>query len=541
VYHGAQVEARLRGIAAVCLLALLGALTGIGKDVAAQSSTRVTTLLVPYTEYQWWLIRWETNEILCQFSTDHEGLPTLNNIGHSCGSDLATAWSNTPSCILGKKKTTTTECKGLYLYLLGSQAKVRQVTIELPPAVVWVNLEGCNPIPPENFCPNLPVLVLTGEEPLPDESILAIQGTYDGEPFVCSENICKLPMHPTPLEGSHIEFWAISSYGDNSKIFSAQVRVIDTGVSADASSGWYIDVISSQWQGAPLASCARIWESFPTIGGPPPWLSTPDSPLLIASDEPYYYLAGRLISQEVVNAQDCLTGGLLPNGYADVCGLEKARSLVEEWQNQFDKRVIEVAKETGVPAQLMKNLFAQESQFWPGIFRVPFEFGLGQITQNGADSILLWNPAFFQQFCPLILSEETCALGYLNLGPKEQVTIRGALALQAKTDCPDCSTGVDLSETEFSVLLFANTLVANCAQISRTIYNATFNMAGAVATYEDLWRFTVANYHAGPGCVSYAIHGAWQGVGKLTWDEVSTRFTDPCKGVVPYVEKITNR
>jgi hypothetical protein len=521
------------------MVALLGALTGTGKDVAAQVPTRVSTLLVPYTEFQWWLIRWETNEILCQFSTDHEGLPTTADIAKTCGQEQATLWYKTPACILGKKKTSTTECQGLYIYLISSQTKEKQVTIELPPAEVWVNLEECTPILPENFCPNLPVLVLTGDEPLPDESILAIQGNYDGEPFVCSGNLCKIPLHPTPLEGSHIEFWAISSYGDNSEVFTAQVRVIDTGIRADSSSGWYVDVISSQWQGAPLASCSRIWEAFPTIGGPPTWLSTPESPLQIASDEPYYYLAGRLISHELVDASDCPSGGVLPNGYADVCGLEKARSMVEDWQNQFDQRVTEVAKETGVPAQLMKNLFAQESQFWPGLFRVPFEFGLGQITQDGADSILLWNTTFYQQFCPLILSEETCALGYLNLGPKEQITLRGALALQAKVDCPDCPTGVDLSDTEFSISLFANTLVANCAQVSRTIYNATLNMAGQVSTYEDLWHLTVANYHAGPGCVSYAIHQAWQNTGKLTWEEVSTRFTDPCKGVIPYVEKIT--
>ncbi len=62
-------------------------------------------------------------------------------------------------------------------------------------------------------------------------------------------------------------------------------------------------------------------------------------------------------------------GGMLPNGYADVCGLEKARPIVADWQNQFDQQIIDVGKATGVPGQLMKNLFAQESQFWPGMYR----------------------------------------------------------------------------------------------------------------------------------------------------------------------------
>jgi hypothetical protein len=61
-----------------------------------------------------------------------------------------------------------------------------------------------------------------------------------------------------------------------------------------------------------------------------------------------------------------------------------------------------------------------------------------------------------------------------------------------------------------------------------------------VATYEDLWRFTIANYHAGPGCTAYAIHQTWQNTGSLTWQEAVNYFTDPCQGVIPYVEKITH-
>ena len=315
---------------------------------------------------------------------------------------------------------------------------------------------------------------------------------------------------------------------------------MDTGVTPSPfAMGWYIDVISTQWVGPPLASCARIWEAFPSIGTPPEWLASPDHEVLLASVEPYYYLAGRLIAQGLVDVSDCVTGGLLPNGYADVCGLEKSSTLIEKWQNQFDERIVEVAAETGIPSQLLKNLFAQESQFWPGVFRVPYEFGLGQITDNGADSILLWNREFYDKFCPLVLSSEVCEGGYLHLSDEEQALLRGALALQAKSDCPGCPTGVDLMHTNDTVMLFAKTLQANCAQISQSIYTATEMMAGNVSTYEDLWRFTIANYHAGPGCVSYAIHQAWQNTGVLNWDQVSNYFTDPCKGVVPYVEKIT--
>jgi hypothetical protein len=522
--------------AAVILSLLFGALGVSFTPVAADIPARLTTIVVSYTEYQWWLMSWDHNMIVCQAFIDHEGLPTVGDIVRECGQEVALSWWTTPPC------PDTINCKGLYLFAISSEPKEKEVILKLPPATVWVTLEGCDPVPPENRCVDIPTLVLTGEEPLPDERIVAIQGSIDGLPFGCQDQVCKLPLAATPLFGSRIEFWADSSYGDATEHFTAQVRVIDTGFSAaPGTSGWYVDVFSDQWNGPPIASCTRIWEALPPIGGPPPWLSSPEGFQLLASAEPYYYLAGRMISGGLVDASSCPTGGMLPNGYADACGLEVARPAVEAWQNQFDQRILEVSHTTGVPAQLMKNLFAQESQFWPNIFRVPWELGLGQITDNGAETVLLWNQDFFTQFCPLVLSEDACAGGYLNLGENDQAILRGALALQAKADCSDCAMGVNLSNVNFSVLLFANTLQSNCAQVARTIYTATNSMAGLVSTYEDLWRLTVANYHAGPGCMAFAIHQAWtfSSNGRLTWEDVKNNLTEPCLGVVPYVEKIT--
>ncbi len=131
------------------------------------------------------------------------------------------------------------------------------------------------------------------------------------------------------------------------------------------------------------------------------------------------------------------------------------------------------SKDSSIPAQLLKNLFAQESQFWPGVFRVPYEFGLGQITDNGTDVILLWNESFFDQFCPLVLAEDACADGYLKLKPDDQAILRGALALEAKSDCPDCLTGVDLTNANFSISLFGETLKANCEQVNQIVRTAT--------------------------------------------------------------------
>jgi hypothetical protein len=528
---------------AFLLLFVFGAVVWMSRRARAEEQPgRQTTIVIPIIEYEWWLLSWQDNEIVCRVLTEHEGLPSGDDVLKACGAEVQAEWMSTPSCNkITEGKGKISSCPGLYLLQISSQPKEKKVVIDLPPAKAWVSLDGCTPIPPENLCERLPNLLLEGEEPLPNERITSIEGTINGTPFACDGATCPLTLSTTTRDGVTVEFWANSSFGDSSPHYTAQVRVIDAGVSlVPGGGGWYVDVLSSQWRGAPLASCSQVWGAFPPVAGSVSWLKSPKQPTLLTSDDAYYYLAGRLIVQGIVDASHCSSAGLLPNGYADACGLEAAAPQVMAWQNQFDARIVQVSKETGVPAQLMKNLFAQESQFWPGVFKVPYEFGLGQITDKGADTILIWNPTFYAQFCPLVLTQEACDKGYLHLPSETQAMLRGALAVKAKADCPTCEAGVDLNNASFNITLFAQTLTASCDQVAQIVYNATAATPGAVSSYEDLWRFTLANYHAGPGCVSYAIHAAWTSNGvKLLWDEVAGQFTEACQGVVPYVEKIT--
>jgi hypothetical protein len=530
----------------LCFAFLFLIITLIGRgSVRAANNTngekvRQSTIVVTYKRYEWWLLRWADNQLLCHVYIDHEGWPTAEEVLTDCGGTVYSQWINTQPCSgLDQGNILPNGCIGLYIYFIGSAHAEKEILVDLPPAQVYVTLSGCSPVPPENLCPTIPSLHFEGYEPLPNEQITAIHVKMDGAETTCQGNTCDIQLHSTRLAGTTVEFWADSSFGDSSTIFTAMVRVIDSGVSASPTSGgWYVDVISTQWEGNEIATCAQEWQAFPPVGGVPDWLSTPEDPAFLATEQPYAYLAGRLIAQGVVSASTCLSSGLLSNGYADNCGLELAMPKVIVWQNQFDGQIMQVANDTKVPAQLLKNLFAQESQFWPGVYRQPKEFGLGQITDNGADALLLWNPSFFDQFCPLVLNQEQCSLGYLKLDSDTQAIIRGALATSADADCSDCEFGIDLTSIDTSINLVAHTMLADCEQVAQIVYNATGRIAGEVASYEELWKFAIADYHVGPGCLSYAMYTAWAAGSSMDWEHVSTHLTEPCETVIPYVTQI---
>jgi hypothetical protein len=47
------------------------------------------------------------------------------------------------------------------------------------------------------------------------------------------------------------------------------------------------------------------------------------------------------------------------------------------------------------------------------------------------------------------------------------------LASQAKADCPECPTGINLTIANSSIQLVAQTLLANCEQVAQIVYNAS--------------------------------------------------------------------
>ncbi len=491
---------------------------------------RFSVITQDYTAYTWWLTDWGTNKVACSLEVDHEGLPMGGEIYDSCGKTIYTKWIGTGTC--GQDG----DCGGYYLQLISSAPASRKVSVKLQPPVVWVSLDGCIPFNSTFRCDRLPSLVLTGEEPLDGEHITSVEGNLNGREFTC-DPICQVDLVPTGDDGINISFWAFSSYGNSSNTFTVRVRVIP----ADDASGhfWYADVLSTQWQGVSLAGGSMTWDVFPPIGGVPPWLATPASPTDLATSIPYEYLAAHLLRQGIADSSNCLAGGLMEDGSASTCGLEAALPAVTDWQNRFDELIFTAAQTTGIPAQLLKNIFARESQFWPGIFNELHEAGLGQLTVGGADTTLLWNRPFFEQFCPSILDDAICSKGYAHIQPEQQMTLDEALVKSVDAFCQDCPLGIDLDRADNSVAIFAETILANSEQAGMIVFNTYGASPGNAASYEDLWRFTMVNYNAGPGCLTLAMRDTRDLGETLDWEHLSQHFTPVCQPALDYVNSLT--
>jgi hypothetical protein len=500
---------------------------------------RITVITVEYTAFEWWMVSWKGHKTVCSVVVDHEGMPTPGEIYRDCGEAVYKTWISQDPCIHVPDKK---DCKGYYTYEVDNWKAEKEIPVQLAPAAAWLSLEDCEPVlsASTNICETIPTLVITGHEPLPNESIIRVEGTYNGEPFLCDKtDVCKIQLEETPEDGVPVEFWVYSSYGDSSLIMSAQVRVRQEDEGDPDQLYLYVDVLSSQWQGEAVATCADSWHAFPPVGGPPEWLTTPTESEGLSSDIPYTYLAANLILQGAVDASACPDGGLVAGGGVNQCGLEKSRQAVNDWQDRFDTLILTTAEATGVPARLLKNLFARESQFWPGIYQAASDAGLGQLTENGADTTLFWNPSFYNQFCPLVLSSDRCGKGYLHLKEEEQIFLRQSLVASVNASCEECPLGLDLTQADFSVSVFAHTLLANCEQAGQVVRNMTGEYPGQAASYEDLWKFTLVNYNAGPGCLGDAIDRALNDDLELTWENVSSRLPEACRGAIDYVNDIS--
>jgi thermitase len=273
----------------------------------------------------------------------------------------------------------------------------------------------------------------------------------------------------------------------------------------------------------------------------PGWLDMSTSADQIYSEYPLETLAGKLILYGVTSAPDCPNGGLLDDSLASKCGVQATLPEVIKWQNRFNSAIIAASQQTGVPPVMLKNVFAWESQFWPNtVFVNTSEYGLGHLTEMGADSVLRWNYAFYQSTCHDSFSSENCDKFYVDQPLAIQSALRGVVLQKVNADCGNCNYGLDLQKAEDSIPTFATTLLANQRLVKIYIQWFTGKKAADVVGDGDLWRFTLASYNAGPGCFKSALAKTYYAGKPINWDTLSSNFDPACRGANAYVDFVSN-
>jgi hypothetical protein len=267
----------------------------------------------------------------------------------------------------------------------------------------------------------------------------------------------------------------------------------------------------------------------------PRWLQTFVQADDLHTENRYDLLAGQMVRAKLVDGSACPSGGLNLDGSPNACGLEAAQAEVLTWQNRYDGQIATAGQQNSVPPFVMKAVIAVESQFWPGSSWVKGEIGLGQMTEFGADLLLANQPARYQQVCRQALRPEVCDLPYLFQPASNQSMLRGLVLKSIDATCSSCTGGINLAKGEHAVDVVAETLAASCVQSGRVISWATGHRPADRMSYEDFWRFVLANYHSGAGCMFQALQHAGNSTG---WSGIAANLSPGCASGSAYIRRI---
>lgn len=465
----------------------------------------------------WRFSRWRDGIKVCDIYVTHTNYPSEQEIRSYCGDEILLTWRETPACNEALLGQDASECEGVYIGYLGKSIQLVKELVELPEVKLSVEMLNCVP---GSWCDERLIMRFNGEEPLSDHNVISMHVKIGSTEKKCDESFCDLRMPITYDQGVEVEFWATSDFGDESEHIIFTLRNVPDENKNDM---FRVDVIGAGIEGgAPVGS--EEWHLFPILNHPDGYLfEQPISPGELKTNNRFLYLAGKLILTGKVDGSTCSGFGLVDNNTANPCGERLAQDKVEEWQNQYDEQILTSSMEFTVPARLLKGIIAQETQFWPHPVS-PIEFGLGRITENGADMLLNWNTPIFLEKCNTLISVETCAAGYSNLDPEDQSLLRGLVISEVGT--------------EQEIALLAATFEASSTQVAQMVKNITQLPINEVSTYEEMWRISVANYHAGSGCVGTAMEAAWANGDNMYWDAIYPNLLGDCMGAVDYVESV---
>gem|GEM_PF-1894725 len=122
----------------------------------------------------------------------------------------------------------------------------QEATNTYPPATIGSSLQNCTL--QSGWCVTAAKLSLSGNEPISGHSIIAIEGSRNGQTFACVGANCSVPLN----EGNNsFTYWALSSWGDSSimgtltaKVDSQMPSVIGAFTGTSGTNNWYISPVS---------------------------------------------------------------------------------------------------------------------------------------------------------------------------------------------------------------------------------------------------------------------------------------------------------
>jgi hypothetical protein len=442
-------------------------------------------------------------------------LPRADEIETYCGAQVYQNWSTSPPCTSFIETGDREECEGSFLVYLGEQDTTYTKVVYLPRPEALFELDNCRA---DAWCKQRPIFRFYGQEPLDGYQIETVYVQIGSRQVTCGRADCFFNLPETDSRGIWVDYWAVSSYGDESPHQTIHLRNLSRKLNGKQE--YFVEVLSAMQVEAPAS---LVWDAFPTAAHPDALLyNQVENVGQLNSANHLYYLAGRLIFTGQVDAADCVMGGLLDNGMANTCGEEKAYATTLEWQNQYNLQIYQAARHWDVPARVLKGILAQESQFWPDP-QIEDEYGLGSLSENGVDMLLTIDESGFLAYCLSNFDAETCALGYTNLSDVQRAYLRG-MALRAVN-------------TDGEIDLLARTLRASSIQVGELVRDLTQGPAGEASAYEDLWEFSIANYHAGPGCVERGLKTLADEQKGLTFEDYCAVAND-CPMACTYVERV---
>ena len=496
--------------------------------------SRLETAVSHALYHKWNLVYWSTNGTACDiYLIGETARPSQRDILSQCGPGIFWLWYTTGACFQVESST----CKGLYLYDSG-QTDAIVTTKQIHPILVNAEL-SCKSIKQQEktTCTGQPFLEINALDTKSGAWVKTIEvNGVSNQDTICTSDHCEVALPETGPEGIILQYWATSTLGDASIRHFLTIRASHDPTNLPY---WQISMAGDQFKDSPFANATALsadWLSLPPPD-PPDYLAIPDKPQKLTAQNDYYYLAGMLIREGLVSSNGCQGAGLEDNGItANECGMEKARPRLSDWQNIFDNTIFDTANNYHLPPRIIKAIFSRESQFFPSPSRT--EIGLGHITDNGADTLLMYDDELYDHYCNQTLGTGPCLLGYTSLNNLYQGMLRGLVLKDADATCESCVNHIDNTRANASVDLFARLLLANGRQVGRIIEINLNKKPGEVASYVDLWKFTLLAYNAGAGCFEQTLLKYPQNQ-PLTWVDFIGKVSDGCRNGVYYAESIT--